>query len=420
MPVADLKTGTVSASAAPIPGAELAKIAALMKVLEENPERLALLESHKGPYTFSTTQIKVLMDVTTSIKTKMGMVEALGPRCIDPKCAKILTDEFAQSNEQKKQVEDILAARDKQLSRKALASSKATGGGGRGGGRGAAGRGRGAGRGATKSAFSAKPTEKFVPKPVVPKRRSTPAVEKLKNQLSQKQPSTLEEEDEENESDSQEEGGDRASSMASLSVSENTPSDKKQGEQEAAMFAANEEEKQIKEAKEKRVAEEKSKQEKIKAIEAKRNEDLEKARKEKEAATTCSREAAAEEIRAAKAAARAESSEAAALSDASPTRQRGQSNAQEEIRRERERLAREEEERRNVPPPPPIPEDLLFPYQELVVMTATKTYGHPGMEKSTLEIYCEDFDGVFGMKLEEFKGLPKWKQLAKRKAMKLF
>jgi hypothetical protein len=56
-----------------------------MASLDTNEERIDHLANVKGAYVFSTAQIKVLMDVTASIKTKMRMVEMLGPRTIDPK-----------------------------------------------------------------------------------------------------------------------------------------------------------------------------------------------------------------------------------------------------------------------------------------------------------------------------------------------
>ena len=73
-----------------------------------------------------------------------------------------------------------------------------------------------------------------------------------------------------------------------------------------------------------------------------------------------------------------------------------------------------------MPPPPPLPDDAKWSYKELAVMNATKVYAHAGLDKTQLEIYCSDFDAVFGMSLGDFHGMPKWKQIQKRKDMKLF
>ena len=85
MPLVTAHTIESTKNCSPISGVELAKVAEEMEAFETNDERIEHLASVKGAYTFSTAHAKVLMDVTASIKTKMRMVEMLGPRIIDPK-----------------------------------------------------------------------------------------------------------------------------------------------------------------------------------------------------------------------------------------------------------------------------------------------------------------------------------------------
>ena len=87
-PVKRAQTSTANAS--PIAGAVLAGLEKDLKGKENNEQRLEHLDGLKNPYLFSVEQIVLLMDITPSIKTKMGIVEMLAPRCIDPKNPKAI------------------------------------------------------------------------------------------------------------------------------------------------------------------------------------------------------------------------------------------------------------------------------------------------------------------------------------------
>lgn len=111
----------------------------------------------KKSYLFSSDQLLEIMDITPSIKTKLGMINHIGPRLMDPR-AKLdeILNVFTYA-EQKKEAEGVLKARAQSLVASSSVMNQAPGAimmGGRGGrGRGAAtGRGspiatgRGAGR----------------------------------------------------------------------------------------------------------------------------------------------------------------------------------------------------------------------------------------------------------------------------------
>jgi hypothetical protein len=112
------------------------------------------LNEIKGPYLFSSDGLALLLETTTSIRTKIAIIQMVGPRLIDPKAKISYFTGLFRYTEEKSIVEEVLKARAQVLatsmfSRKEGIKSFA----GRGPGRGnplAAGRG-GMG-GATKSA----------------------------------------------------------------------------------------------------------------------------------------------------------------------------------------------------------------------------------------------------------------------------
>lgn len=131
----------------------------VMASCRANEERLKVLEEAKLPYLFSSEQLLKMLEITTSIKTKIAMIAQIGPRLVDPKAkTQQFLDIFRYADE-KNQVEEILKARSQAIvsSQFSTASTAGRGGGGRGGllaGRGGGGRG-GAGRGAGLGAATA-------------------------------------------------------------------------------------------------------------------------------------------------------------------------------------------------------------------------------------------------------------------------
>ncbi len=107
----------------------------------------------KEPYLFSSGDLVKIVEVTSSLKTRIAMITMLGPRLSDPNShVSTFTDMF-RFNEDKKTVEEVLKARTNalnasQFTKKAAGSTLLRGGpggrGGRGGGPAMAGRGGGA------------------------------------------------------------------------------------------------------------------------------------------------------------------------------------------------------------------------------------------------------------------------------------
>ena len=76
-----------------------------------NDERLATLEKDKAPYLFTSAHLMALMEITPSVKTRIGFIEKVGPRLTDPRAR---ANEFIgmfRFSEEKQKVEEVLKAR---------------------------------------------------------------------------------------------------------------------------------------------------------------------------------------------------------------------------------------------------------------------------------------------------------------------
>lgn len=126
-------------------------IMAKMKATEDNDARLLQLEDLKQPYLFTSKQLCILIDVTTSVKTRIGFITCIAPRLVDPKAKLEYFSGLFRYSGEKMLVEGPLKQRIQAVTSSMF--SKANGamrggplaggrGGGRGAGRGGAGRGR--------------------------------------------------------------------------------------------------------------------------------------------------------------------------------------------------------------------------------------------------------------------------------------
>lgn len=98
---------------------------------------LEKLETDKQPFLFQSSDLIKLLDITTSIKTKIGIVGAIGPRLLDPRSQMDHIVGMFRYAEEKNQVEDIFKARIQHLNASIFKKSALTPpGAGRGGGRG--------------------------------------------------------------------------------------------------------------------------------------------------------------------------------------------------------------------------------------------------------------------------------------------
>ena len=81
-----------------------------------NDLRLQYLEDEKTPYLFSSSQLIEILDITPSVKTRISMIQILGPRLIDPRSK---VDHFLglfRFSEEKEKVQEVLKARTHVLS----------------------------------------------------------------------------------------------------------------------------------------------------------------------------------------------------------------------------------------------------------------------------------------------------------------
>ena len=81
-----------------------------------NDVRLQYLEDEKTPYLFSSSQLAEILDITPSVKTRLSMIQIIGPRLTDPRSK---VDHFLglfRFSEEKEKVQEVLKARTHVLS----------------------------------------------------------------------------------------------------------------------------------------------------------------------------------------------------------------------------------------------------------------------------------------------------------------
>lgn len=123
--------------------AELKQLCDRLQVLGDNQAILDTLETEKQPFMFTCTDLIRLLNVTTSIKTKLAIVNGIAPRLSDPKAGLEQVTNLFRFAEEKSIVEDAFKSRIQTLTGAAFSrGGMLSPGGGRG-----AGRGKGAGRG---------------------------------------------------------------------------------------------------------------------------------------------------------------------------------------------------------------------------------------------------------------------------------
>lgn len=80
-----IKTENIS-DCVPITSDQLREIMDKMEPLETNEERLDILEEEKSPFLFSSDDlIKLVNEVTPSVKTRISIISIVAPRLTDPR-----------------------------------------------------------------------------------------------------------------------------------------------------------------------------------------------------------------------------------------------------------------------------------------------------------------------------------------------
>lgn len=79
-----------------------------------------MLESKKTPYLFNSAGLLKILNVTTSVKTRLAIIASIGPRLTDPKAKTAELVGLFRYSEEKQKVEEILKARASTLSASAF------------------------------------------------------------------------------------------------------------------------------------------------------------------------------------------------------------------------------------------------------------------------------------------------------------
>lgn len=98
------------------------------------------LETQKAPYLFNSDSLFKILDTTTSIRTKLAIIDMIGPRLTDPKAKMDQFLDLFRFSDEKAHVEEVLKARAAILTSSMFKNTNNSAGGktmgGRGGGRG--------------------------------------------------------------------------------------------------------------------------------------------------------------------------------------------------------------------------------------------------------------------------------------------
>jgi hypothetical protein len=105
-----LKFLTLS-DANPITTAEIKVLISSLKACSDNQQILDMLDSEKYPYLFTSADLLQILDVTTSVKTRIAIIGMLGPRITDPRVGMDNVLSLFRFAEEKSQVEEVFKSR---------------------------------------------------------------------------------------------------------------------------------------------------------------------------------------------------------------------------------------------------------------------------------------------------------------------
>ena len=100
----------------------------------KNEEIIRSLDEAKDPFLFTSDNLIKLLEVTTSLKTKIAIIGLIGPRLLDPKAKTAYFTGLFRFVEDKNAVEEIFKARAQTIQSTAFSRSDTLNRGGRGGG----------------------------------------------------------------------------------------------------------------------------------------------------------------------------------------------------------------------------------------------------------------------------------------------
>lgn len=107
---ANVKTENMS-SAQPISPMQLDQLVKRLSAIDKNEEIIRIVDEERTPYIFSSDNLIKLLEVTTSLKTKIAIIGLIGPRLMDPKEKTGYFTGLFRFVEDKNTVEEILKTR---------------------------------------------------------------------------------------------------------------------------------------------------------------------------------------------------------------------------------------------------------------------------------------------------------------------
>lgn len=79
--------------------------------ISDNQQILGMLDSEKYPYLFTSADLLQILDVSTSVKTRLAIITMLGPRITDPRVGTDKVLSLFRFAEEKSQIEEVFKSR---------------------------------------------------------------------------------------------------------------------------------------------------------------------------------------------------------------------------------------------------------------------------------------------------------------------
>lgn len=95
----------------PITPDQLKELIKKLTAIEHNLDRLALLQTEKVPYIFSSADLLKIVYITESVKTRLKFIQDIAPRLNDPRSKMQELKDLFRFSEEKAMVEDALKQR---------------------------------------------------------------------------------------------------------------------------------------------------------------------------------------------------------------------------------------------------------------------------------------------------------------------
>eukprot|EP01031_Cornospumella_fuschlensis_P045790 gene45790-56044_t len=105
------KVEAVGSSHSVIDTSQFMDLLTKLRSARDNTHILEILEAEKQPYLFNSTDLLAILDLTTSVKTRLLIILSLAPRLTDPRTKMDTLVGLFRFSEEKSQVEEALKTR---------------------------------------------------------------------------------------------------------------------------------------------------------------------------------------------------------------------------------------------------------------------------------------------------------------------